>query len=166
MYFLSVYFLTPLSINTVVLVHPDQSVLFLLVLSVSVVEYGQVTPFSCANGIYNVLTILFYYFLVVREQILCFCNEGMSEFIKTNMSQNCFSVEIRKLLEFFAWNISAVKKWLNHILDIVEEAKAFLVMNGTKDQHLVEWESRNAELQQRSRIEDIIVTGLGTEPGL
>lgn len=87
-----------LSINT----HPDQSVLFLLVLSVSVVEYGQVTPFSCANGIYNVLTILFYYFLVVREQILCLCNEGMSEFIKTNMSRNCVSVEIRKSLEFLA----------------------------------------------------------------
>lgn len=61
--FLKCIFPHPLSINTVVLVHPDQSVLFLLVLSVSVVEYGQVTPFSCANGIYNVLTILFYYFL-------------------------------------------------------------------------------------------------------
>lgn len=79
------------------------------------------------------LPVLFYYFLVVREQILCFCSEGMSEFIKTNMSQNCVSVEIRKSLEFLAQNISAVKKWQNDILDIVEEAKALLVMNGTKD---------------------------------
>lgn len=89
----------------------------------------------------------------------------MSEFIKTNMSWNCVSVEIRKTQEFLPQNISAVKKWQNDILDIVEEAKALLVMNGTKDQHLVEWESRNAELQQRSRIEDVIVTGLSTEPG-
>lgn len=107
----------------------------------------------------------FYYFLVVREQILCYCNEGISKFIKTNISRNRVSVEIRNLLEFLAQNISAVKKWQNDILDIFEEAKALLVMNGTKDQHLVEWESRNAELQQWSRIEDVIVTGLGSGPG-
>lgn len=125
------------------LVDPDESLLFLLVLSVSVVEY----VFSCANGICNVLPVLFYFFLVVREHILCFCNEGMREFIKTNMSRNCVSVETRKSLEFLAQNISAVKKWQNDILDIVEEAKALLVMNSTKDQHLVEWESHNAEPQ-------------------
>lgn len=76
------------------------------------------------------------------------------------MSEHRVSVEIKKTLEFLAQKISAVKKWQNDILDIVEEAKALLVMNAT-----MEWESCNAELQPWSRIEDVIVTGLGTEPG-
>lgn len=78
------------------------------------------------------LPVLFYYFLVVRGQVLFYSNEGMSEFIKTNMSWNCVRIEIRKSLEVLVQNISAVKKWQNDILDIAEEAKALLVMNGKK----------------------------------
>lgn len=60
------------------------------------------------------LPVLFYYLLVVREQILCFCNEGMREFIRTHMARNSVSIEIRKSLEVLVQNISSVK----NILDI------------------------------------------------
>ena len=72
--------------------------------------------------------------------------------------------ELKKTLEFLAEEISAVKQQQKGILELVEEVKALRIQNAEKDRRLVELESRVAELEQYSRINDVIVTGLRIKP--
>lgn len=72
--------------------------------------------------------------------------------------------ELKKTLEFLAEEISAVKQQQKGILELVEEVKALRIQNAEKDRRLAELENRVAELEQYSRINDVIVTGLRIKP--
>ncbi|KAL7387362.1 hypothetical protein ABVT39_022561 [Epinephelus coioides] len=68
--------------------------------------------------------------------------------------------ELKKTLQFLAEEMSAVKQQQKGILELVEEVKALWIQNAEKDWHLAELEKRVAELEQYSRINDVIVTRL------
>ena len=72
--------------------------------------------------------------------------------------------DIKKSLYFLSEEISVVKKQQKSILDLVEEVKALGIQNAEKDRRLVHLESRVAELEQYTRVNDVIVTGLRIKP--
>ena len=72
--------------------------------------------------------------------------------------------EIKKSLEFLTEEISVVKLQQKAILDLVEEVKALRIQNPEKDRGLVHLESRVAELEQYTRMNEVIVTGLCIKP--
>lgn len=72
--------------------------------------------------------------------------------------------ELKNTLEFLAEEISAVKQQQKGLLGLLEEVKALRIQNAEKDRRLVELENRVADLEQYSRINDVIVTGLRIKP--
>ncbi|CAM4548702.1 unnamed protein product [Leuciscus chuanchicus] len=72
--------------------------------------------------------------------------------------------DIKKSLEFMTEEISAVKLQQKSILDLVEEVKALRIQNAEKDRRLVYLESRVADLEQHTRINDVVITGLRIKP--
>ncbi|CAL8360362.1 unnamed protein product [Merluccius merluccius] len=72
--------------------------------------------------------------------------------------------DIKKTLEFLAEENSAVKQQQKRILELVEEVKALRIQNAEKDRRLADMEHRVAELEQYSRVNDVIVTGLRIKP--
>ncbi|KAL3966351.1 heterogeneous nuclear ribonucleoprotein R [Sarotherodon galilaeus] len=67
--------------------------------------------------------------------------------------------DIKKSLEFMTEEISAVKLQMKAILDLVEEVKALRIQNAEKDRRLAV-----ADLEQYTRINDVIITGLRIKP--
>ncbi|KAI9535998.1 hypothetical protein NQZ68_038405 [Dissostichus eleginoides] len=72
--------------------------------------------------------------------------------------------EIKKSLEFLAGEISAVRLQQKGILDLVEEVKILRIQNAEKDKRLEYLESRVEDLEQYTRINDVIITGLKVRP--
>lgn len=72
--------------------------------------------------------------------------------------------EIKKSLDFMTEEISTVKLQQKAILDLVEEVKALRLQNAEKDRRLVHLENRVADLEQYTRMNDVIVTGLRIKP--
>lgn len=72
--------------------------------------------------------------------------------------------DIKKSLDFLSEEISAVKLQQKSILALVEEVKALRIQNAEKDRRIVHLESRVSELEQHTRIKDVIVTGLRIKP--
>lgn len=72
--------------------------------------------------------------------------------------------ELKNTLEFLTQDISAIKQQQKGILELVEEVKALRIQNAAKDRRLAELETREAELEQYSRINNVIVTGLRIKP--
>ncbi|KAL4006238.1 SH2 domain protein 2A [Sarotherodon galilaeus] len=72
--------------------------------------------------------------------------------------------DIKKSLEFMTEEISAVKLQMKAILDLVEEVKALRIQNAEKDRRLAYLENRVADLEQYTRINDVIITGLRIKP--
>lgn len=72
--------------------------------------------------------------------------------------------DIKKSLDFMSGEISVVKLQQKAILDLVEEVKALRIQNAEKDRRLVQLESRVAELEQYTRVNNVIVTGLRIKP--
>lgn len=72
--------------------------------------------------------------------------------------------DIKKSLDFLSEEIYVVKLQEKAIMDLVEEVKALRIQNTEKDRRLVHLESRVAELEQYTRINDVIVTGLRIKP--
>ena len=72
--------------------------------------------------------------------------------------------DIKKSLDFLSEEISVVSKQQKSILDLVEEVKALRIQNAEKDRRLVHLENRVAELEQYTRVNDVIVTGLNIKP--
>lgn len=72
--------------------------------------------------------------------------------------------DIKKSLDFLSEEISVVKQQQKTILNLVEEVKALRIQNAEKDRRLAHLESRVAELEQYTRINDVIVTGLQIKP--
>ena len=66
--------------------------------------------------------------------------------------------DIKKSLNFLAEEISAVR------LELVEEVKSLRIQNAEKEKRLVFLENRVAELEQYTRINDVVVTGLPVKP--
>lgn len=65
--------------------------------------------------------------------------------------------ELKKTLEFLAEEISTVKQQQKGLLGLLEELKALRIQNAEKDRRL-------AELEQYSRINNVVVTGLRIKP--
>ncbi|KAI9533659.1 hypothetical protein NQZ68_021329 [Dissostichus eleginoides] len=72
--------------------------------------------------------------------------------------------EIKKSLDFLAGEISAVRLQQKGILDLVEEVKILRIQNAEKDKRLEYLESRKEDLEQYTRINDVIITGLKVKP--
>lgn len=72
--------------------------------------------------------------------------------------------DIKKSLEFMTEEISTVKLQQKAILDLVEEVKALRIQNAEKDQRLAYLENRVADLEQYTRMNDVIITGLRIKP--
>ncbi|KAI9535925.1 hypothetical protein NQZ68_039025 [Dissostichus eleginoides] len=72
--------------------------------------------------------------------------------------------EIKKSLDFLAGEISAVRLQQKGILDLVEEVKILRIQNAEKDKRLEYLESRVEDLEQYTRIIDVIITGLKVKP--
>lgn len=72
--------------------------------------------------------------------------------------------ELKQTLEFLAGEITTVKQQQISILALVEEVKILRIQNAEKDRRVADLESRVAELEQYSRINDVIVTGLRIKP--
>lgn len=72
--------------------------------------------------------------------------------------------ELKQTLEFLAGEITTVKQQQISILALVEEVKVLRIQNDEKDRRVADLESRVAELEQYSRINDVIVTGLRIKP--
>ncbi|KAI4814130.1 hypothetical protein KUCAC02_003336 [Chaenocephalus aceratus] len=68
--------------------------------------------------------------------------------------------EIKKSLDFLAGEISAVRLQQKGILDLVEEVKILRIQNAEKDKRLEYLENRVEDLEQYTRINDVIITGL------
>lgn len=72
--------------------------------------------------------------------------------------------DIKKSLEFMTEEISTVKLQQKAILDLVEEVKALRIQNAEKDRRLAYLENRMADLEQDTRMNDVIITGLRIKP--
>lgn len=71
---------------------------------------------------------------------------------------------IKRLFDFLAEEVSAV--WLQQkgIMDLFGEVKALRLQNAEKDKRIDCLESRAADLERYSWINDVIVTGLHVKP--
>ncbi|KAJ8393943.1 hypothetical protein AAFF_G00054760 [Aldrovandia affinis] len=72
--------------------------------------------------------------------------------------------DIKRSLDFLTEEISDVKLQQKTILELVEEVKALRIQNAEKDRRLDYLENRVADLEQYTRMNDIIVTGLRIKP--
>lgn len=68
--------------------------------------------------------------------------------------------DIKKSLDFLTEEVSAVRLQQRNILELVEEVKALRIQNTEKDKRLLVLESRVAELEHYTRMNDVIITGL------
>ncbi|KAJ8408799.1 hypothetical protein AAFF_G00246170 [Aldrovandia affinis] len=72
--------------------------------------------------------------------------------------------DIKRSLDFLTEEVSDVKLQQKTILELVEEVKALRIQNAEKDRQLDYLENRVADLEQYTRMNDIIVTGLRIKP--
>ncbi|KAJ8389951.1 hypothetical protein AAFF_G00112360 [Aldrovandia affinis] len=72
--------------------------------------------------------------------------------------------DIKRSLDFLTEESSDVKLQQKTILELVEEVKALRIQNAEKDRRLDYLENRVADLEQYSRMNYIIVTGLHIKP--
>ncbi|KAJ8358730.1 hypothetical protein SKAU_G00152550 [Synaphobranchus kaupii] len=72
--------------------------------------------------------------------------------------------EIRRSLDFLSEEVTAVRQQQKMILDLVDEVKALRLLNAEKDRKIAFLEKRVDDLEQYTRMNDIIVTGLETKP--
>ena len=68
--------------------------------------------------------------------------------------------DIKKSLDFLSEEVSAVRLQQKGILTLVEEVKALRIQNAENDRKIVFLENRVADLEQYTRMNDIIITGL------
>ncbi len=72
--------------------------------------------------------------------------------------------DIKKSLDFITEELSAVRLQQKSILDLVEEVKTLRIQNAEKDKRIAYLENRVADLEQYSRMNDVIVTRLQVKP--
>ena len=71
---------------------------------------------------------------------------------------------IKSTLEFLAEDIATIKQQQQTILDLVLEVKLLKQRNEEKDKKIALLENRVSDLEQYSRMNDVIVTGLKIKP--
>ena len=72
--------------------------------------------------------------------------------------------EIKKSLNFMSEEISNISKQQKLILSLMDEIKELQKQNAEKDKKITTLECRVADLEQYTRLNDIIVSGLETKP--
>uniref|UniRef100_A0A087YQP1 L1 transposable element RRM domain-containing protein n=1 Tax=Poecilia formosa TaxID=48698 RepID=A0A087YQP1_POEFO len=72
--------------------------------------------------------------------------------------------DIKKSLDFLSEEVTAIRLHQNNILDLVKEVKSLRLSNEEKDKRIAALENRVAELEQYSKINDVIITGLRVKP--
>lgn len=72
--------------------------------------------------------------------------------------------DIKRSLDFLSEEITAVRLQQKAILDLVTEVKALRLQNKEKDKRLAFLENRVADLEQYTRMNDVIVSGLKMKP--
>ncbi|ROL51646.1 hypothetical protein DPX16_19165 [Anabarilius grahami] len=72
--------------------------------------------------------------------------------------------DIRKTLDFLSQDIGAIKTKQDKILKLVEEVTQLRIQIEERDKKIVELERKVEDLEQYSRINDVIVTGLQIKP--
>lgn len=72
--------------------------------------------------------------------------------------------DIKKSLDFIMEEISTIRLQQKNIIEIVEEVKLLRIQNAEKDKKIAYLESKVADLEQYSRINDVIITGLHIKP--
>ncbi|KAL7381730.1 hypothetical protein ABVT39_010349 [Epinephelus coioides] len=72
--------------------------------------------------------------------------------------------EIKKVLEFLTEEVSAVRLQQKSILDLVEEVKALRIQNAEKDKRFAYLECRVTDLEQYTRVNDVISTEFQVKP--
>lgn len=72
--------------------------------------------------------------------------------------------EIKKTLDFLSEEISTVSKQQKSIIDLMSEIKELKKQNEEKDKRIASLECRVADMEQHSRMNDIVVSGLETRP--
>ncbi|KAI9525221.1 hypothetical protein NQZ68_009901 [Dissostichus eleginoides] len=72
--------------------------------------------------------------------------------------------DIKKSLDFLAEEISADRLQQKNILDLVKEVKDLRIQNAEKDKRRTYLESRVEDLEQYTRMNNVIVTGLNIKP--
>ena len=83
---------------------------------------------------------------------------------KKNLQMEEDVEDIKKSLNFLTEELTAVRKQQSSILDLVKEVKTLRIQNGEKDKQLADLENKVAELEQYTRINNVIVTGLQIKP--
>lgn len=68
--------------------------------------------------------------------------------------------EIRKSLDFLSGETSAIKEQQKQLLHLMEEVKELRRQNAKKEERISDLERRVDELEQYSRVNDVVVTGL------
>lgn len=72
--------------------------------------------------------------------------------------------EIRKALDFLAEDVTVIKTQQKQILELLEEVKILRIQNAEKDKRIADLERRVEDLEQYSRINEVVVTGLKINP--
>lgn len=72
--------------------------------------------------------------------------------------------EIKHSLESLSGNVTAVRAQQEQLLGLLEEVKQLRLQNAEKEQRIVELERRVDELEQYSRINDVVITGIKIKP--
>ncbi|ROL41279.1 hypothetical protein DPX16_5388 [Anabarilius grahami] len=72
--------------------------------------------------------------------------------------------EIKKSLDFLCEEIMTVSKQQKMIMDLMSEVKELKKQNQEKDKRIASLEYRVADLEQYTRMNDIVVSGLETRP--
>ena len=68
--------------------------------------------------------------------------------------------EIKRSLDFLSEEVAAMRKQQRDILDLAGEIKVLRLQSEEKDKRIIHLESRVSDLEQYTRINNVIVTGL------
>lgn len=72
--------------------------------------------------------------------------------------------EIRKSLDFLLGETSAIKDQQSQLLELLAEMKQLRIQNVEKDKKITDLEKRVEDLEQYSRMNDVVITGLKIKP--
>lgn len=72
--------------------------------------------------------------------------------------------DIKRSLDMLTEEVPAVRQQQKAIMSLVEEVKALGLQNIEKDKRIMLLETRVVDLEQYTRMNDIIVTGLEVKP--
>uniref|UniRef100_A0A1A8UJK6 Uncharacterized protein n=1 Tax=Nothobranchius furzeri TaxID=105023 RepID=A0A1A8UJK6_NOTFU len=72
--------------------------------------------------------------------------------------------EIKKSLDFLAEELTTVRQQQKSIMDLVQEVKKLKQQNAEKDKQIYILQKRVDELEQYSRINDVVITGVDIKP--